>query len=144
MLGTEVEHFLGFGDAADARAGKAAALHQQREGGDRLGVFRRADQAERAVALQEVEIGVDVVVGRDAVEDEIERLGMRLHLVGVLRDDDLMGTQPLAVFDLGRRSGEQHDVGAERLGELDAHMAEAAQADDADLLARSDLPVTQR
>ena len=35
-------------------------------------------------------------------------------------------------------------MGAERLGELDAHMAEPADADDADLLARADLPVAQR
>ena len=35
-------------------------------------------------------------------------------------------------------------MGAERLGELHAHVAEAAQADDADLLAVADFPMPQR
>ena len=45
---------------------------------------------------------------------------------------------------LALRGGEGDGVRAHRVGELDAHMAEPANADDADLLARAGLPVAQR
>ena len=66
------------------------------------------------------------------------------HLVGVLRDDDLVRTQALAVVDLRRRRREQHRVRAERVRELHAHVSEPAEADDADLLARARAPVLER
>ena len=50
-------------------------------------------------------------------------------------DDDLVRAQPQRVFLLARRGGEDDDVGAERVGELHAHVAEPAEADHADLLA---------
>ena len=40
--------------------------------------------------------------------------------------------------------GELHDVRAEGVGELQPHVSESAQADDADLLARARAPVAQR
>ena len=70
--------------------------------------------------------------------------GVLLHLVGVAGDDDLVGAEPQRVLLLVRRSGEDHDVGAERVGELHAHVAQPAEADDADLLALADAPVTHR
>lgn len=84
------------------------------------------------------------MLGRDAVQDEVERAGVLGHRGGVGRDDDLMGAEAEAVGDLGRRGREQHDVRAEGAGELHAHVAEAAKADDADLLAGADLPVAER
>jgi len=36
-----------------------------------------------AVAAQELDVGVDVVIGGDGVEDEIEAAGVLLHLAGV-------------------------------------------------------------
>ena len=44
VLGAEVEHLLGLGDAADERAGEAAAAEDQAEGGDGERMLRRADQ----------------------------------------------------------------------------------------------------
>ena len=93
---------------------------------------------------EQVEVGVDVVIGGDGVEDEVEAAGVLLHLVGVAGDDDLVGAEAQRVFLLVRRGGEDDDVGAERVGELHAHVAEPAETDDADLLALGDAPVAQR
>ncbi len=64
--------------------------------------------------------------------------------LGVGGENDLVGAQPQSVFLLLERSGELHGVRAEGVGELERHVAQAAEADDADLLAGPDLPVAQR
>ncbi len=69
--------------------------------------------------------------------------GVLLHLGLVLRDHDLVGAEAQAVLDLARRGGEEHDVGAERLRELHAHVPEPAQTHDSDLLAGTHLPVAK-
>ena len=51
------------------------------------------------------------------------------------------GSQPLGVFSLVGRGGEQRNVRAHRVGEFHAHVAESTQADHADLLALAHLPV---
>ncbi len=145
VLAAEVEHLLGLGDAADERAGEATGGRRCRlktETGKRL--FRCADEDEVAVAAEEAEIGVDVVVGGDAVEDEIEAAGVLRHLVGVAGDDDFVGTEAQGVVLLAGRGGEEDDVGSEGVRELDAHVAESAEADDADFLALADSPVMHR
>ena len=144
MLGAEIEHLLGFGDAADAGAREVAARHDHAEGVDREGLLGHADEAERAVELQERHVGVEVVLGRHAVQDEVEGATMLGHRSGVGGDDDLMRAETEAVGDLGGRGREEHDVGAEGPGELHAHVAETAEADDADLLAGADFPVAER
>ncbi len=137
----EVEHLLGFGDAADGRAGETAAADDQAECRDAQGLLRCADKGEVAVEAEQVEIGVDVVIGGDGVEDEIEAAGVLLHLVGIAGDDDFVGTEAERVFLLVGRGGEDDDVGSERMSELHAHVAQSAETDHADLLALGDAPV---
>ena len=72
VLAAEVEHLLGFGDATDGRAGEAAAAHDEGEGRDGQRLFRRADQGDVAISAEQVDVGVDVVIGGDGVEDEVE------------------------------------------------------------------------
>ena len=144
MLVAEIEHLLGLGDAADAGAREVTARHDHAEGMDRQRLLRYADEAERAVELEEGHVGVEVMLGRDAVQDEVEGATMLGHRGGVGGNDDLMGAEAEAVGDLGRGGGEEHDVRAEGPGELHAHVTEAAEADHADLLARADLPMAER
>src|SRR5690606_27661727 len=69
VFGAEVEHFLGFGNAADQRAGQLAALEQQMEyvrGGMRL--RRSADQGHGAVTTEQREQGVEVMGSGYGVE----------------------------------------------------------------------------
>src|SRR5262245_54552365 len=111
-LGAEVEHLLGLGDAADPGPGELAARQEEAEGGDRQRLLGGTHQAERAVELQKLEVGVDVVPGRYTVEDEVEARFAPGHLARVLRHHDLVRAEALAVLDFARRGGEQHDPGA--------------------------------
>ncbi len=96
----------------------------------------QADLAERAVEPQQVEVSVQVVRRGDAVEDEVEAAGVLRHRVGVLREDDFVGAEAFRVGFLAGRGGEEHGVRAEGVRELQPHVAESAESDDADLLAR--------
>ena len=83
MVAAEVEHLLGFGEAADGGAGEAAASEDEAEDGDGQRLFGGADHGERAVAAEELDVGVEVVVGGYGVEDEVEAAGMLGHLIGI-------------------------------------------------------------
>src|ERR1035441_5622940 len=85
--------------------------------------------------------GVDVVLGGDGVEDEVEAAGVLLHLAGVAGDDDFVGAKAERVFLLSGRGGEDHDVGSERMCKLHAHMAQSAETGHANFLALCDAPV---
>src|SRR4030095_4311903 len=73
------------------------------------------------------------------IEDEVEAAARRAHLVGVPRDDDVMGAQPAGLLALAWRGRDHRDMSAERRGELDAEVAQAAEAGDGDLLPRPDI-----
>ena len=103
-----------------------------------------ADEAHRAVALQKGGEGVEIVACRDRVQDEIEAVGLGLHLLAIARDDDLVGAEIERVLALVLRRREGDDMSPHRVGELDAHMAEPADSDDPDPLAGPDLPVAER
>lgn len=60
--------------------------------------------------------------------------GVLAHLVGVARDDRLVGAQAQRVLPLAGRRGERDDVGPQRVGELHAHVPQPADADHANLL----------
>ena len=70
-------------------------------------------------------------------------LAWACHLGFVLRDHDLVGAQRLDLGDLVRRGGEGDGVRAQGVRKLHAHMAQAADADDADFLAGTGAPMPQ-
>ena len=72
VLAAEVEHLLRFGDAANRRTGKTAASEDETESGDGQRFLGSADQGDIAVAREQVDVGIDVVLGGDAIEDEVE------------------------------------------------------------------------
>jgi hypothetical protein len=59
----------------------------QAEDSDGERLFRRADHRDVAVAAEKVDVGVDVVIGGNGVEDEVETGGMLLHRVGIAGND---------------------------------------------------------
>ncbi len=144
MLPAEVEHLLGFGDAADGRTGEAAAAHDQAERGNGERLLRGADERDVAIAPQQIEVSVHVVAGGDSVENEVEAAGVFLHLVGVPRNDHLVRSEPDCVFLLVRRSREDDNVGAERMCKLHAHVAESSETGHANFLALGNAPVAHR
>ncbi len=66
------------------------------------------------------------------------------HRVLVAGDDDVVRAEAFGVGLLALGGGEERDLRAKGVRELERHVAEAAEADDADLLAGADLPVLQR
>ncbi|GID07460.1 hypothetical protein TMM008_46620 [Pseudomonas sp. 008] len=61
---------------------------------------------------------------------------MRGQLLSVARYHHFVSAQLLRRFALGFGCSERHNVGAHRVGQLDAHVAQATNADHADFLAR--------
>src|SRR4028119_1048200 len=105
MFPAKVKHLLGLGNAADHRAGKTAATHDQAERCDIQGLFRHTNQGNVAIEAEQVEIGVDVVLGGDGIEDEIKATSVFLHLVSIAGDNDFISTKAQRVcFLAGGRS----------------------------------------
>ena len=67
-----------------------------------------------------------------------------MHLVGIARNDDFIGTEPERILLLVRRRGEDSDVSAERMTKLHGHVTESSKPDYADLLAFADAPMAHR
>ena len=67
----------------------------------------------------------------------VERAGVRGREV-------VVGAEPQPVLLLLQRLGQHGHLGTQGVGDLDAHVAEAAEADDGDLLAGSGAPLAQR
>ena len=63
------------------------------------------------------------------------------HLIGVAGDDDFIGAEAKRVFLLAGRSGEDDGVRPESVSKFHAHVAESAEANDANFLALGDAPV---
>ena len=126
------------------RTGEIAASHDQAERRNRERLLGRADHRQIAVDAEQIDICVDVVIGGDGVENEVEAACVLFHLVGIPRDDDFIGAEAQRVFLLVRRRGEHNDVSAERMRKLYAHVAQPAETDDADLLPLADAPVAHR
>ena len=116
---------------------QAADLDGKRFGG-------HADLREGAVAFQQQEVGVDVVLRGHGVENEMETVEMFLHLVFVFGIDDFIRAEPQGIFDFVRRGGEDHHVRAESLRQFHAHVTQSAESHHADFLAFADFVVAQR
>ena len=143
MFPAKIQHFLRFANAA-IRAGQAATTHQQIERGNWKRLVRRSDEDQRAIALQQREIRVQVVVRGDGIQDEVEAAQMLLHFCFVFGDDDFIGAQSARILRFVGRSGEEDGVRAKRVGELQAHVAQSTETNNANLLALANLPVAQR
>lgn len=142
---TEIQHLLRFGDTADHRSGDRAPFHQELHGiGRGVRRRRRADQGHRPVAFQETDKGVKVVRRGNGVDDEVETLAVRRHFVRIARNDHFVRAEPQCVGPFRVRSREGDDMRSQRVGQLYAHVTEAAYADDPDLLPRSRMPVLER
>ena len=84
------------------------------------------------------------MIGRHRIDDKIESARVLLHLIGIARNDDFIGTEPERVLLLVRRCGEYRHVSSERPTKLHGHVTEAPEPNHADLLAFADAPVPHR
>ena len=58
----------------------------------------RADKGKIAVAAKKCNVGVDIVIGGNGVQDEIEAAGVLLHLVRVAGDNHFVGAEAKRIF----------------------------------------------
>src|SRR6266853_786766 len=77
------------------------------------------------------DVRVDVVIGGNGVDDEIETAVVLFHLIGVARNDSFVGAEPERVFLLVRRRGEYDDMCSERVSKFYRHVAESAETNHA-------------
>mmetsp|Transcript_52908 Transcript_52908/g.139336 ORF Transcript_52908/g.139336 Transcript_52908/m.139336 type:complete len:201 (-) Transcript_52908:805-1407(-) len=101
-----------------------------REGVDGEGGLRRAHHAEGAVDGESAEVEVGVVVAAHRIEDEIALARHGGHLILVRRAHEL-GAQLLHRRLLAHAGGEDVDGVAHGESELDGHVAQPSEADDA-------------
>ena len=73
----------------------------------------------------------------------MKTVSMLLHFVGAGGNDHFVRTQTQRILRLARGGRQHHHVGAKGMGEFHAHVAEPAQAHNADLLALADLVVAE-
>src|SRR5216684_1682901 len=144
VLGAEIQHLLSFANASDGGASQTVPPKYQIEGGHWSGLLRRTHQRHGAVFFEELQVSVEVVLGGNGVQNEVEAASVLLHLRRVGGNNHFVDTQTLGVGGLFRRCAEQHHMRAESLGKLHAHVSEAAQAHNADFLTFADIPVAQR
>ena len=131
MRGAEVEHLLGFGDAADlgAREGLAAVDEGAQRQGD--GLSGQAHVDEDAVGAQGGHVaGVVEAVGGHGAQDQVEGPPQGLEHALLAGRVEVVGAEAAGVGLLGAAVGDDGDVGAHGLGDLHAHVSEAAHAED--------------
>src|SRR6476660_8655072 len=87
---------------------------------------------------------VNVVLGRDRVEDEVEAVYMLVHLISISRNDHFVCAEAKRIFFLVRRSGKDYDMGTKRMSKLYCHITAPAETNHTDLLAFGDAPMPHR
>ena len=124
---------LPIGAAADG-----AHSRDERECVNGDGRWRNADEPERSIGAQSLEVCAPILIGVDRRKNEVERAGHFLHGFGLAAVDEVVGAEGAGFLFLGHGGGEGGHVRTEDAGELDGKVAEAADADDADAGGRID------
>jgi len=143
VIGAELEHLLGLGDTANERADDLLATKDEAHVGE-LVWRRRADDAHRAADVEQRHVRAKVKLGRDSVEDEVERFGSCLHGLLVGRDEEGVGAELHRIVLLRRRRAQHGDVRAESARKFHAHVTEAAETSDGDATRRLDAEAHER
>jgi len=142
VLGAEVEHLLNLGGRTDCGAGEGD-VPAKGEAGDGHGSLREANVGEVAVGLDQAKEDAHINHSGGGVEDHVEGLGVGVELLLVLDVEEELGAEFESLLLLARGGGEGVNLGAEGGGELDAKVAETADAVNTDLLSRANVGVLE-
>lgn len=135
VLPGEVQHGLAVADAAHAVPGDALPARDD-------GVRRQLQRLARRPAHhhlphgpQQLQQRHDRVPRRHRVDDAVHGARRGLHLLRVAADQEVVGAQAVQrLLALPQRRADHGDFHPERLAELDGHVAEPAEAHDAEVL----------
>ena len=64
-----------------------AAAHDETESGDAQGLRGSTHQSKVAVEVEQIQIGIDIVVSGYRIEDEVETAAVLFHFVGIAGND---------------------------------------------------------
>lgn len=101
------------------------------------------DQRHGSIALQQSGELVETMDRRDSVEDEVEAARMSGRFMGIARYYDFLRAKVERILMLGFGVGEGDNVGPRGVCELDPHLAQATDPDNAQFLAKPRLPVAK-
>lgn len=87
-------------------------------------MLRRATNTREPSRLSREMNGSRLCEGGHGVDDQIEAAAVPVYLVGIFRHDHFLGGEPFVVGYLLGEGREQHRVGPEGVGELEAHVPE--------------------
>ena len=104
------------------------SINDEGEGGDRQRLRGCPNQGQVAVSGKQVEVGVDVVLCRDGIKDEIEAESVLLHLVRVAGHDNFIGSQAKGVLLLVGRSWQRFALRLRRRANTSHNLDEAMTA----------------
>jgi len=140
----EVQHLLGFGDAADLGARQHLVAIGQARQPQRARVLGQTDIDEHAAGLQQLQHRVQVGHRRHRRDHQVETAAQFPQPLGFTGRVIVAGTEAQAVVLLAHGLADHHDLGTHLRRDLDANMSKAAHADDGDLLTRSGTPPLER
>ena len=132
ILSAVIEHLLGLVNASNQGAHDLAVPENQGERAEVQRLGGGAHQNQSPLWLQAVQRSIDVMFGRNRVEDRIVPVRQFLELALRIGEDKLVSAEPLRIGLLPRGMAQHRDLGAERASEFHAHVAEAAEAHDGD------------
>ena len=139
MLGTKIEHFLRLGNTADQRTGKRFVSEYQRQSVYAVRAWRHADNDHRAADAEQIQIRIYIVIGRNCIENKVESADERLKISRIACDAKMMCPKRFGINFFRRRGAEYSHLSSHCDRDLNSHVAQAAQAHDADLLAGPDV-----
>ena len=85
------------------------------EAGTAIGVLGHAELDQRAVDGQQAQVGVQVEVGRNGVDDQVERPAELREGLGVAGRVVVVGAEPQTVLHLLQRLAQHRHLGAHRV-----------------------------
>mmetsp|Transcript_37019 Transcript_37019/g.69031 ORF Transcript_37019/g.69031 Transcript_37019/m.69031 type:complete len:379 (+) Transcript_37019:57-1193(+) len=134
VLGAEVQHLLCLTDSTDHRACDRLALWDEAEGMEAQWLRRHAHHDKFPVLLQESQVGRDVVVSRDGVNDEVQGAGSCVHFLLLGHHHKLVGLQLLhRLVALALAARQDGDLTAPSLPDENSHGTKATKASHAQL-----------
>lgn len=144
MLGTEVQHFLGFLDATDARTGNGEASGKNVKRTDVHGVRHSTDHDKFARCPEETKDLLNIMRSGDTVVDKVHRFGGSLHFFLVGGDDKVVSTQCQGSLALVAGAAEDSHIGAHGFTNFDTHVSKSTKTNDTKVLARFKTKMTER
>src|SRR6478609_9940711 len=81
VLGAEIQHLLRLRNSADQRPCNLSALKDQVKDLNRGWLRRRADKSQRSIALDQSQVGVEVVRCGDSIKNKVKAAKVAVHFI---------------------------------------------------------------